>query len=415
MHLIDVQNLFCNDISYYKKEISYLNKQIELYKRALSDLENKKVSQIVKDLIYDKYHISNNRNIDILYGILKNDLFTLEKRLELINKKYSMSLSIYNAIKYRQTITPDMIAAIKEKLIEEKVKDADLIKIMELIKVRNGNILVNEKNAIFSEDLFLVINMLNSGFEQIDVPVNNNKLLEHDISNAINVINNNSLTIIDSVLDFSKYNIQEQEYIYKRLLVYYQDKIYNLIEVLKNKEYYFDIELLKQIKDEYKELHNIYMFLRNRLDSLTIVQDETVLINLSTDEEDNVRTLYYSSNSEDASKCYFIKDLKEIREEANFTILDLIRNFKLGDNRDIKIITNGFIELKHDQVRIILKLIDNNNYSVMGVFIKKSDNDSKTYKKLFDRPIAIKDDEYSKVVEEYYIDYLESNKRKGTR
>ena len=415
MHLIDVQNLFCNDISYYKKEISYLNKQIELYKRALSDLENKKVSQIVKDLIYDKYHISNNRNIDILYGILRNDLFTLEKRLELINKKYSMSLSIYNAIKYRQTITPDMIIAIKEKLIEEKVKDVDLIKIMELIKVRNGNILVNEKNAIFSEDLFLVINMLNSGFEQIDVPVNNNKLLEHDISNAINVINNNSLTIIDSVLDFSKYNIQEQEYIYKRLLVYYQDKIYNLIEVLKNKEYYFDIELLKQIKDEYKELHNIYMFLRNRLDSLTIVQDETVLINLSTDEEDNVRNLYYSSNSEDASKCYFIKDLKEIREEANFTILDLIRNFKLGDNRDIKIITNGFIELKHDQVRIILKLIDNNNYSVMGVFIKKSDNDSKTYKKLFDRPIAIKDDEYSKVVEEYYIDYLESNKRKGTR
>ena len=415
MHLIDVQNLFYNDNLYYKSEINYLNKQIELYKRALSDLENKKVSQIVKDLIYEKYHISNNRNIDILYGILKNDLFTLEKRLELINKKYSMSLSIYNAIKYRQTITPDMIAAIKEKLIEEKVKDVDLIKIMELIKVRNGNILVNEKNAIFSEDLFLVINMLNSGFEQIDVPVNNNKLLEHDISNAINVINNNSLTIIDSVLDFSKYNIQEQEYIYKRLLVYYQDKIYNLIEVLKNKEYYFDIELLKQIKDEYKELHNIYMFLRNRLDSLTIVQDETVLINLSTDEEDNVRTLYYSSNSEDASKCYFIKDLKEIREEANFTILDLIRNFKLGDNRDIKTITNGFIELKHDQIRIILKPIGNNNYSVMGVFIKKSDNDSKTYKKLFDRPIAIKDDEYSKVVEEYYIDYLESNKRKGTR
>ena len=415
MHLIDVQNLFYNDNLYYKSEINYLNKQIELYKRALSDLENKKVSQIVKDLIYEKYHISNNRNIDILYGILKNDLFTLEKRLELINKKYSMSLSIYNAIKYRQTITPDMIAAIKEKLIEEKVKDVDLIKIMELINVRNGHVLVNEEKAIFSEDLFLVLNMLNSGFEEIDVPVNNNKLLEHDISNAINVINNNSLTIIDSVLDFSKYNIQEQEYIYKRLLVYYQDKIYNLIEVLKNKEYYFDIELLKQIKDEYKELHNIYMFLRNRLDSLTIVQDETVLINLSTDEEDNVRNLYYSSNSEDASKCYFIKDLKEIREEANFTILDLIRNFKLGDNRDIKIITNGFIELKHDQVRIILKLIDNNNYSVMGVFIKKSDNDSKTYKKLFDRPIAIKDDEYSKVVEEYYIDYLESNKRKGTR
>lgn len=276
MHLIDVQNLFCNDISYYKKEISYLNKQIELYKRALSDLENKKVSQIVKDLIYEKYHISNNRNIDVLHGILKNDLFTLEKRLELINKKYSMSLSIYNAIKYRQVITPDMINAIKEKLIEEKVKDADLIKIMELINVRNGNILVNEKNAIFSEDLFLVINMLNSGFEEIDVTMNTDESLDEEITKIINELDSTNIT----TLDLSKYKKEEQIYIYKRLLVFYQDKIYNLIEVLKNKEYYFDIELLQQIKDEYKETYAIYIFIRNELDALNLEENDAVLINL---------------------------------------------------------------------------------------------------------------------------------------
>lgn len=276
MHLIDVQNLFCNDISYYKIEISYLNKQIELYKRALSDLENKKVSQIVKDLIYEKYHISNNRNIDVLHGILKNDLFTLEKRLELINKKYSMSLSIYNAIKYRQIITPDMINAIKEKLIEEKVKDADLIKIMELINVRNGNILVNEKNAIFSEDLFLVINMLNSGFEEIDVTMNTDESLDEEITKIINELDSTNIT----TLDLSKYKKEEQIYIYKRLLVFYQDKIYNLIEVLKNKEYYFDIELLQQIKDEYKETYAIYIFIRNELDALNLEENDAVLINL---------------------------------------------------------------------------------------------------------------------------------------
>ena len=276
MHLIDVQNLFCNDISYYKKEISYLNKQIELYKRALSDLENKKVSQIVKDLIYEKYHISNNRNIDVLHGILKNDLFTLEKRLELINKKYSMSLSIYNAIKYRQIITPDMINAIKEKLIEEKVKDADLIKIMELINVRNGHVLVNEEKAIFSEDLFLVLNMLNSGFEEIDVIMNTDESLDEEITKIINELDSANIT----TLDLSKYKKEEQIYIYKRLLVFYQDKIYNLIEVLKNKEYYFDIELLQQIKDEYKETYAIYIFIRNELDALNLEENDAVLINL---------------------------------------------------------------------------------------------------------------------------------------
>ena len=276
MHLIDVQNLFYNDNLYYKSEINYLNKQIELYKRALSDLENKKVSQIVKDLIYEKYHISNNRNIDILYGILKNDLFTLEKRLELINKKYSMSLSIYNAIKYRQTITPDMIIAIKEKLIEEKVKDVDLIKIMELINVRNGHVLVNEEKAIFSEDLFLVLNMLNSGFEEIDVTMNTDESLDEEITKIINELDSTNIT----TLDLSKYKKEEQIYIYKRLLVFYQDKIYNLIEVLKNKEYYFDIELLQQIKDEYKETYAIYIFIRNELDALNLEENDAVLINL---------------------------------------------------------------------------------------------------------------------------------------
>ena len=276
MHLIDVQNLFYNDNLYYKSEINYLNKQIELYKRALSDLENKKVSQIVKDLIYEKYHISNNRNIDVLHGILKNDLFTLEKRLELINKKYSMSLSIYNAIKYRQIITPDMINAIKEKLIEEKVKDADLIKIMELINVRNGHVLVNEEKAIFSEDLFLVLNMLNSGFEEIDVTMNTDELLDEEITKIINELDSTNIT----TLDLSKYKKEEQIYIYKRLLVFYQDKIYNLIEVLKNKEYYFDIELLQQIKDEYKETYAIYIFIRNELDVLNLEENDAVLINL---------------------------------------------------------------------------------------------------------------------------------------
>ena len=276
MHLIDVQNLFYNDNLYYKSEINYLNKQIELYKRALSDLENKKVSQIVKDLIYEKYHISNNRNIDVLHGILKNDLFTLEKRLELINKKYSMSLSIYNAIKYRQEITPDMINVIKEKLSEEKVKDADLIKIMELIKVRNGHVLVNEEKAIFSEDLFLVLNMLNSGFEEIDVTMNTDELLDEEITKIINELDSTNIT----TLDLSKYKKEEQIYIYKRLLVFYQDKIYNLIEVLKNKEYYFDIELLQQIKDEYKETYAIYIFIRNELDALNLEENDAVLINL---------------------------------------------------------------------------------------------------------------------------------------
>lgn len=413
MHLIDVQNYFYQDIIYYKREINYLNKQITLYEKALQDLENKSVSDLVKDLIYEKYHINNNKNIGILYGIIKNDLFTLQKRLELIYKKYSVAIKVFNALKYRQEIGKELINAIKDRLIQERVSDVDLIKVMELIKVRNGNVLINEKDAIFSEDLFLVLNMLNQGYEQITVPDIKSDKLDNDVNIALNILESNSLGVASALLDFTKYSNIEQEYIYRSLLIFYQNRMYDLINVLKEKEYYFDIELLKQIKDEYKEIYAIYMFLRNRLDSINLVSEDAVMIDLA---DNNVaRNLYYSSNSDEASKCYFVRDLKDIREESYGSILELIRQFKLGDNRSIKLISNGFIELKDDQIIVILKPMNYNNYSVMGVFIKKSDNDRKEFKNMFSRPIAKKDDNYTKEVEDYYMPYLEQFQRKGTR
>jgi hypothetical protein len=40
----------------------------------------------------------------------------------------------------------------------------------------------------------------------------------------------------------------------------------------------------------------------------------------------------------------------------------------------------GYIELRYDQVRIILKHIKDNIYNVYGVFAKKDDNDVNMYK-----------------------------------
>ena len=45
---------------------------------------------------------------------------------------------------------------------------------------------------------------------------------------------------------------------------------------------------------------------------------------------------------------------------------------------------------------------------------KEEKTSAQSFGKVYNQD-TIKDDEYSKVVEEYYIDYLESNKRKGTR
>ena len=106
-----------------------------------------------------------------------------------------------------------------------------------------------------------------------------------------------------------------------------------------------------------------------------------------------------------------------IREEAYETILDLIETFKQGNNVNTKYLStnSNFIELKKDQIRIVLKPLGNNNYSVMGAFIKKSTNDIHLYQTMFNRPIADLDNIYKEKVEEYYEIFLEKNRRKGTR
>ena len=49
---------------------------------------------------------------------------------------------------------------------------------------------------------------------------------------------------------------------------------------------------------------------------------------------------------------------------------------------------NGFVELKEGPIRIIMKHISNNIYCVMGVFVKKSNNDIKAYRTMVIRTVT---------------------------
>ena len=125
--------------------------------------------------------------------------------------------------------------------------------------------------------------------------------------------------------------------------------------------------------------------------------------------------LYYATNSAEPEKSYFYRDLTAIREESLNKIWQMLIAFKNGDKQNVKHINNGYIELKHDQIRIIIKLLGNNNYSVEGVFIKKSDNLIDVYHKMYERPVAIVNDEYAEAVEASCQDYVFANARVGTR
>lgn len=425
MNIYNLKELLRKDIFDYRFRISSLQEEREILEESLKDLEKGKISPKAKDIVYDKYRLSlNPYNFKDFLSTLKNDLFIVDTNLTILNNILTSTINAYQALHYHKILSPNLMTFVKNRLLKEKLNDLDIIKTMEFIKIHNAKCHEDKSISLSSDDLYLVLNMLNSGYEEIKIEPMNNEKLENYIKAVINAIESNPISSITNILQFGNLTLKEQEYVFKKVLKYYQDEIYSLIILLKDKEFYFNISILQSIKEEYKILYQKYMLIRKKLDDLLFNKLEKQDIELDpeiTEKSQNINEggvhLYYSTNSIDPMKCYFVKDIQKMREESYSAILDMIDTFTSGNAKNAKYLStnSNFMELKNDQIRIVLKPMGNNNYSVQGVFIKKSDNDRLTYNNMFNRPIATIDDEYSRKVEQYYEEYLQENRRKGSR
>ena len=405
MNIYNLKKLLRQDIFDYRFRISSLIEEKSDLKEAIEDLEKNHITEKAKKLLYEKYRLLLNQyNIKEFLPTIKNDLFIVDTNLSIINNTLNTTINVYNALQFHQIVSPNLMDFIKNRLLKEKVNDVDIIKTMEFIKIHNSKCHEEQPSRISSADLYLVLNMLNGGYEEIKIEQVNNNKLEKVIKDTINALESNPISSIDDILHVSNLTTKEKEYVYKRILKYYQDEIYLLISALKDKDFYFNISILQTIKTEYKELYQKYMFIRNKLDELEKKEDRQDFKTEETKEETSIENsnmeenyLYYSSNNLGVDKCFFVKDLENMREESYSTVLDLIKEFKSGNTKNLKYLStnSNFMELKEDQVRIVLKPLGNKNYSVMGAFIKKSDNDRPTYENLFKRPVAKIDPEYS--------------------
>lgn len=258
--------------------------------------------------------------------------------------------------------------------------------------------------------------IINTGFEQIKLPKEENEKLNFSAENLVNSIyesRNEEVQKLLSILDYL--SDEEKKYLYAKMLNIYQNKILKLQELLGNIEIYEDKEAVSMIKDEFNDIVEKYSIIRDFYDD--IGQNKISKDTVTESNDKFIRRLYYSTNNKGNEKCYFVRDLMNIREESYETILQLLKDFKTGDNSKLKKLTDydNTIEIKEDQIRIILRILGKNNYSVLGVFIKKDDNDRTAYRNTAGRITAKKDDEYSKLVEDYLENFVKENARKGTR
>ena len=86
MNLYNLKNFLREDIFAYRIRTSSLQEEKEILVEAIKDLENGKVSEIAKDLLYDKYRILlTPYNTKDLLQTLKNDLFIVDTNLSILN------------------------------------------------------------------------------------------------------------------------------------------------------------------------------------------------------------------------------------------------------------------------------------------------------------------------------------------
>lgn len=284
MNLYNLKNLLREDIFAYRIRTSSLQEGKEILVEAIKDLENGKVSEIAKDLLYDKYRILlTPYNTKDLLPTLKNDLFIVDTNLSILNNILTSTIKAYQALQFHKSISPNLMIFIKNRLLKEKLSDIDIIKTMEFIKIHNSKCHINNFKSLSSSDLYLVLNMINSGYEEIKIEPIYSEKLENAIKSTINAIESNPISNVEDILHLDNLIFKEQEYVLKRVLKYYQDEIYALITLLKDKEAYFNISTLQSIKEEYKVLYQKYMFIRKKIDDIALNKKEIQNIKLDTE------------------------------------------------------------------------------------------------------------------------------------
>ena len=324
---------------------------------------------------------------------------------------------IISRIKYKQFISWHLVEYIKDLLDSKDIDDVTQITFLEYLRIYNQKIYgkayitsKNYKNA--------VLDMLNFGFEDFhDDTLDYNQ----EITKKIDL----HYSILEYQIDFKKYfeelrkEIPDENDIklFMTLMIErIQNEINDLISMIKDKEFYMDEDIRKDIISSYQKLLSWYKIFRDEYIKICTLKIEEV-------PQTNVNLIF----SKDINgHPYILKDLKYVNNEYLERVLNLLTDLQNGTlmNRNIEALKYRFSEfrkLKDDQIRIVVKEISPSLYCILGVDTKKSTESRAIYEILCSRSYPKDKEEYPVLIEEgkeifeMVKSYINDNKRKGSR
>src|SRR5699024_10156805 len=140
----------------------------------------------------------------------------------------------------------------------------------------------------------------------------------------------------------------------------------------------------KEIVDDFNKLNSIYNRIRY------IYSQENLLVsNKEIKEVKEIKNNIFYASPIGSEKTYLENDVENNITEENLEkvslLIDKLKTDTLSEEENKDLTKNkkyrGYKELRKDQIRVIYRHINNNNYLIIGVGTKKTDNDLTLYNK----------------------------------
>lgn len=455
--------------------------KFQLYEELLSyfdeaniDLANNKIgislllNTIYNDDIYEKEFYSllyklergeyNSKNeIRSFLSMINGDYVKITKELESLKNRINRTSKVVSSarrarlsFKYNSPIEDtkyvmgDLRRIINYYESSGEISNKEAILCINDLDFYNRNVIsasgkVNKKEEEYASRVYNEIpNILKAGYEVIEEPevdisrkASLNRIVE-EITNTVRYTKNDKIS--EYLESYEKYELDNNEYNYViiNVLNSFIEELISYYQLLLDRETYSRVGNRKEIiKDYYTELSR-YLVVRDYYNKYNeIIIDEDIAL---TDEEEkelqDEKRMIYSTSLANPTKAKIIGDMDDVPKEYYTTVLDLITRFKkgttvrgevkpLGNNKKLKKI----MELRTDQVRIILKHVKDNIYNIMGVFTKKDDNNIMMYQTIANRIVTdISSDiklrkalDIAEITEKELENIVQTKGRKGTR
>lgn len=288
---------------------------------------------------------------------------------------------------------------------------------------------IEDENSFRKTQVEMLLDIEFDKFDDVYVENNSNKKEYNNIFELYkNLIDNTDnpediKEIIDKPSLEENPDIEKFEYVIIKLLNYYQSKMLEIKNMIYDEDCYCNKELKKEIVHEFNIIRSKYrkiMYVYNT-EKLRLERQEIIDTELPT-----VNNIFFAQTSN--GNIYVESDIMEIAKENLDKVkllLNKLRTDTLAGNESKALIENkkfkGYKELRKDQIRIIYTHLGDNNYLIVGVGTKKTDNDLTLYRKMIGRNIKynvenieekIKENEKVKIK---INNYIEKNQRKGSR